>query len=365
MPNKLTNYQCPNCNGPLKYDPKLQKLKCDQCGSTFTIEQITAQFAEQNAEAVSVDDAAAQAGAAETLQWSAEEASHMRAYNCPSCGAQLITDDTTAATACPYCGNPTVIPSQFEGSYKPDWIIPFRKQKKDATDAIRQFYKGKPFLPKTFSEENHIEEIKGVYVPFWMYDGSAYANMQYHGTRMETYHQGDDIVTITSHYQVGRQGTINYQKVPADASSKMPNDLMDSIEPFDYNDIKPFSMSYLPGFLANRYDETYQQNENRADTRVKNTAIEKISETLIGYSSLIPQVQDVSIHPGLVHYAFLPVWLLSTKYHGKVYLFAMNGQTGKMVSDNLPLDFGKMILTFLILTLIIAVIAWFLVGMLL
>ena len=39
-------------------------------------------------------------------------------------------------------------------------------------------------------------------------------------------------------------------------------------------------------------------------------------------------------------YVMLPVWLLYTKYHGKDYLFGMNGQTGKMVG-NLPLSVGK------------------------
>jgi len=171
------------------------------------------------------------------------------------------------------------------------------------------------------------------------------------------------MVTVTEHYQIGRQGDVTFDKIPADASSTMPDELMDAIEPFDYNDIKNFELSYLPGFLANRYDVDSESDAQRADTRMKNTTIDSLRSTIIGYEGLIPQVENVSIQPGLVHYAFLPVWLLSTKYRGKNYLFALNGQTGKMVSDDLPVDWGKFFLTFIIIAVVIGAAAWFLIGM--
>ena len=363
MPEQLTNYQCPNCKAPLHFDPSIQKLKCDSCGSEFTIEEITAAFAEKNQEAVSIDDAKAQAKASETLQWSEEEAKHLRAYSCPSCGAQLVTDETTAATSCPYCGNPTVVPAQFSGSLKPDYLIPFKYEKEQAVDALKGFYKGKPFLPSKFSAQNHIEEIKGLYVPFWLYDGTANGNLQYHATRVTSFSRGDDLVTVTEHYQVGRQGDVDFDNIPADASSTMPDELMDAIEPFDYSEMKPFALSYLPGFLANRYDVDSNADASRADTRMKNTTVDQLRSTIVGYASLLPQVENVSIEPGMVHYAFLPVWLLSTKYNGKNYLFAMNGQTGKMVSDDLPVDWVKFFVTFLLIAVILGVIAWFVIGM--
>lgn len=363
MPEQITNYQCPNCKAPLHFDPTLQKLKCDSCGSTFTIEEITAAFAEKNQKAVSVDQAKAQAEQAETMQWSEEEAKHLRAYKCPSCGAQLVTDETTAATSCPYCGNPTVIPSQFADDLRPDSIIPFRNTKEEAVSVLKKFYQGKPFLPSQFSKMNHIEEIKGMYVPFWLYDGSAFGNLQYQGTRVTTITRGDDMVTTTEHYQIGRQGNISFDRLPADASSTMPDELMDAIEPFDYSEMCNFSLSYLPGFLANRYDVDSEKDADRANERMKNTAIDSLRATIIGYTGLVPEQENVSIEPGLVHYAFLPVWLLSTQYNGKNYLFAMNGQTGKMVSDDLPIDWVKFFVYFAIMTAVFGLILWFLLGM--
>ena len=343
MPDQVTNYQCPSCGGPLHFDTQLQKLKCDYCGSVFTNAEIAEVFKEKNEQAEAVgfetqDDS--------TLQWTEEEAEKLRAYSCPSCGAQLICDETTAATSCPYCGNPTVVPAQFKGALKPDYIIPFKLDKKQAVERLQSYYKGKPLLPSAFSNNNHIEEIKGVYVPFWLYDGAADADMAFHATRTHSRHEGDYLVTVTEHFQVNRQGTVAFNMVPADGSSKMPNELMDAIEPYNYNELVEFEMAYLPGYLADRYDLTADDEADRADARMKNSAIKAIRATISGYESLIPDREAVHIIPDRVHYAFLPVWLLSTNWNGQNYLFAMNGQTGKYVGD-LPVDKGKMILYFL------------------
>ena len=143
---------------------------------------------------------------------------------------------------------------------------------------------------------------------------------------------------------------MEFNKVPADASSKMPDILMDSIEPFNYSEMVPFQMSYLPGYLADKYDVSSEEDASRADVRMKNSAISEISRTVSGYSGLVTESQQVNIIPNRVHYAFLPVWMLSTRWNGKNYIFAMNGQTGKMVGD-LPIDKGKVILYFLLITL--------------
>lgn len=343
MSDEMTVYQCPHCNGPLHFDSKLQKLKCDSCGSEYTTQEIDDLFSKKNAEAVQESSQIKNMG-----EWNESEKENLRAYNCPACGARLITDASTGATSCPYCGNPTIIPSQFEKAYRPDYIIPFQLKKEDAISKIKDFYKGMPFLPKAFSEENHIEEIKGVYVPFWLYDSKADGHIRAHCTRMHTHREGDYEVTRTSHYLVIRDGNLRFEKVPADGSSKMPDDFMDSIEPYDLNALVPFQLSYLPGFLADRYDVDYKETESRADLRMKNTTLDELRSTIIGYTSVLPEDEHVQLQPGNVSYALLPVWLLSTRYHDKTYLFAMNGQTGKMIADNMPKDAKKIVLTFVL-----------------
>lgn len=363
MPAQITNYQCPACGGPLHFDSETQKLKCDYCGSVFTPAEITEYYQDKN-DIAEAEGAETKEDTAEVLQWSEEERKHLRAYSCPSCGAQLICDENTAATSCPYCGNPTVVPAQFSGALRPDYVIPFKLNKNQAIEKLSSYYGGKPLLPSAFSKDNHIQEIKGVYVPFWLYDGEADVDLTFHGTRVHTHTRGDDIITVTEHYRIEREGTVQFNKVPADASSKMPDDLMDSIEPYDYNEMVPFEMSYLPGYLADKYDISSEQNENRVDTRMKNTAISEISKSVVGYGSVMPEHQQVHIIPEHVHYAFLPVWMLSTQWNGQNYIFAMNGQTGKMVGD-LPVDNKKFILYFIAIAAVVAFAVYMIAGMLL
>ena len=356
MASQITNYKCPACTAPLHFVGASGKLECDFCGSKYDVAEIEALYADKEAKAVEAAkqaDAKAEQNRKKMADMAADgwdtsglnsdwgaEADGMKAYSCPSCGAELICDETTAATSCPYCGNPTVVPGQFSGALKPDYVIPFKLSKEDAVAALKNHYKGKPLLPKAFTNGNHIEEIQGVYVPFWMFDGQAEGSVDYEGLITHVYESGDYEITETEHYNVHRGGSIAFEKVPVDASSKMPDDHMDSIEPYDYAGLKPFSTAYLPGFLADKYDVTVEDSHDRADGRCSASLEGALRRTTTQYDSCVPLRQDIRLRRGKVHYALLPVWMLHTKWNGKDFLFAMNGQTGKLVGD-LPTDMGK------------------------
>ena len=361
MPTQVTTYQCPACTGPLHYSAKSGKLECDYCDSSFDVAEIEALYARKEAEAAAAKQAAdakaeaAQAAKAEAAEaaaasggwdtsdlsrdWGAE-ADGLRVYSCPSCGAELICDQSTAATACPYCGNPAIVPGQFSGALRPDYILPFRLSKDDAVQALRAHYKGKPFLPRSFTSANHIEQIQGVYVPFWLFDGGAEGAASYRASNTNVFETGDYEITETRHYHVVRAGSLAFEKIPVDASSKMPDDHMDSIEPFDYAQLRPFSTAYLPGYLADKYDVTIDDSRDRADTRCRETLAQALRDTVTGYGACVTEREDIALRRGKVHYALLPVWMLSTKWRGQDFLFAMNGQTGKLVGD-LPTDRGR------------------------
>ena len=345
MASQVTNYQCPACTGPLHFDSATGKMKCDYCGTIYELAEIEAMYAEKEkaAEEAMKEEEGKEPdpceAAAAGMDWG-DDADGMRAYSCPSCGAQLICDETTAATSCPYCGNPTVVPGQFGGTKRPDYVIPFKLTKENAEAALKAHYKGKVLLPNSFKSANHIREIKGVYVPFWLFDAEAYANMMYHGTRSRTYKEGDYRVTDTDHFQIHRAGTVEFAGIPVDGSSKMPNDYMDSIAPYNYEELREFSTAYLPGFLADKYDETSQEVADRARRCCENSALNCIRATVSGYETVTTVSNQVNITEKNVKYALMPVWVLSTRWNGQNYLFAMNGQTGKMVGD-LPVDRGK------------------------
>ena len=351
MATQITNYQCPACMGPLHFVGESGRLECDYCGSNFNVAEIEALYKEKEQKAAkAAEDTENAPETKDGSEWDVSglnedwgaDAEGMRTYSCPSCGAELLCEATTAATSCPYCGNPTVVPGQFSGILKPDYVLPFKLSKEDAIKALKKHYLKKPLLPSTFSKANHLEEIKGVYVPFWMYDGKASGSAQFHATQVHTYTSGDYEITETSHYDVRRAGSLGFEKIPVDASSKMPDDYMDSIEPYDYSDLKPFSTAYLPGFLADKYDVSVEDSRERADKRCVGSLSCALKGTVSGYTTCNETSRDIHLKRGKVHYALLPVWLLNTKWEGKDFLFAMNGQTGKLVG-NLPVSTKRVI----------------------
>ncbi len=347
MPEQITQFKCPSCTGPLNFLAASGLMECEYCGAKFKPEEIEALYQEKTDKAEANFTQEAEVAEAEG-QWDVSEMSDdwgkdgagMRAYNCTSCGAELVCDGTTAATICPYCGNNAIVPGQFSGVLKPDVVLPFKLDKAQAIAALKKHYSGKWLLPKAFSQANHIEEIQGVYVPFWLYHAQVDADCSYHGTNSRTYTSGSYEVTETDHFRVQRQGVVTFDGVPVDGSKKMENSYMDSLEPFDYSQLQPFSTAYLSGYVADRYDEDADQCAERADTRCKNSAIAAMRADITGYQSLTMSGSQTKLHRGKVRYALLPVWVLHTKWQEKSYLFMMNGQTGKFVGD-LPVDKRK------------------------
>lgn len=264
----------------------------------------------------------------------------MGVYTCKSCGGELVCDENTAATACPFCGNPIVLTGRLSGDLKPDYVIPFKLDKKAAEAALRNHMKGKRLLPNLFRSENRISEVKGVYVPFWLFDADADAHIRYHATRIRTWSDRDYDYTETQHYAILRSGDLSFTHVPVDGSSRMPNDLMESIEPFDFSSAVDFQTAYLSGYLADRYDVNADDSIGRANERVKKSTESVFASTVVGYHTVVPESTSVRLANGRVHYALYPVWLLNTVWNGKTFSFAMNGQTGKFVGD-LPVDKGK------------------------
>ena len=353
MASQITNYKCPACTGPLHFVGASGMLECDFCGAKYDVAQIEAMYAEKEAAAVAATEKAEKKAEANRQkladmeaqgwdtsglnnEWGAE-ADGMKAYSCPSCGAELICDASTAATSCPYCGNPTVLGGKLSGKLKPEYILPFKMDKNAAIAQLTKYYKGKAFLPKAFKSQNHIAEIQGVYVPFWLYDAKADARGRYEGQNSESPREGDYMVTTTQHYDVRREGSADFAKVPVDGSSKMPNTHMDAIEPFDYGDLKPFSTAYLPGYLADRYDEDADACAERAYRRMYNSTADALHATTGGYSEIHPISENINVDMTHAHYALLPVWMLHTRWKDKDFLFAMNGQTGRLIGD-LPVD---------------------------
>lgn len=332
----LQEYKCPCCGGAVSFDSGLQKMKCPYCDKEFEIDALKAM---DETKAADADDEMHWNNKESGAEWNGAEAEGMRVYICNSCGGEIVCDETTAATSCPYCDNPVVVRGNVSGMLRPELVIPFKLDKKAAIEALSNHLKGKKILPKIFRKKNHIEEVKGIYVPFWLFSADVDADIRYKGTKVRYWSDSNYNYTETKHYSIYRSGSVGFKNIPVDGSSKMADDLMDSIEPFDLSEGVDFNTAYLAGYFADKYDVDAEQSIERANSRIKRSAEDVLRNTVSGYNTVSTDSSSVKLYNGSSRYALLPVWILNTTWKNKKFTFAMNGQTGKFVG-NLPVDRG-------------------------
>ncbi|MBO4915496.1 MAG: hypothetical protein J5449_09850 [Oscillospiraceae bacterium] len=330
------SFKCPCCTAALSFSGSTGELTCEYCGASFTVEQAKAAQEAEKEDAASSD-----------MTWSStsptlitDENGKVSGYRCSSCGAEMVADEKTAATECPYCGNNAIISQSFDGMYRPDLVVPFTVDRKKAQQALREFYRGKKLLPRSFTDGNRIENMTGLYVPFWLMSCHASGSVTFEGTKSKYWDDANFSYEKTDSYRVVRSGEMDFRHIPVDASTKMDNDTMDSLEPYDTSKGVAYDAAYFSGYLADRFDVTAQQAQPRASERVLSTFRDKMDEAAReGYDTITQKSEAIRISGTKTEYAMLPVWMLSTKFEGKTYSFAMNGQTGQ-VAGSLPVDKG-------------------------
>lgn len=311
--DSVKGYKCKNCGGGLEFDPASQKWKCDYCFSEFDKHEIETE--------TPLED---------SLKESMPE---LDSYHCTSCGAELIADSTTSATFCLYCRNHSIIKSRFSGKFKPKNLIPFKITKEQAEEIYKKWINKRIFAPKEFKKKEEIEKITGIYAPFWLFNCKGDGMISGEGTRTRTWTSGNYKYTQTKYYKVFRRGNAEYQKVPVDASKKLDDKFMHMIEPYNYNDLTDFSMKYMSGFMAEKYDVEASEAEGVMKARVGKYLEQRLKETVNGYSSFVTHEKKVSLSDIREEYSMLPIYLLNNKYKGKDHIFIVNGQTGKVVGD--------------------------------
>ena len=187
----LLHDEIPDTIQSITFDSTTQNMLCPYCGTQFDVQTLASYDTELKSD--TGDDMQWQTAG---TQWHPAETAGLISYICNSCGGEIVGDSNTAATACPFCDNPVLIPSRFSGDLRPDLVIPFRVDKEQAKAALRNHYKGKLLLPRVFKDENHIDEIKGIYVPFWLFDANAKASIRYKATRHRTWSDAHYIYTV-------------------------------------------------------------------------------------------------------------------------------------------------------------------------
>ena len=354
-------HKCPNCNATLEFDIESGMVECRFCGSRFDVNSLITEAGRSDAQGQTAPQASqeqpggnnvpdvlggTQAETASDAHQYAEfdwgeykkqldrrDLTGTTVYLCNTCGAEVVVSSTTAASKCPYCDNNLIVTENVSSGLRPNGIIPFKITPKDLPRRVREFYKGRKLLPRNFFSDNKMNSVQGVYVPFWLYDCHLDGVMTLKGTHSTSTRSGDYRYTTTETFNLERDAEMQFRRIPVDGSIRMPDDLMDSIEPFDYSEMVDFNSGYLTGFVADRFDSDPDDCLPRVSRRVENSSIELLRETITNYSDVSLKSNLMKITNSSVKYVMLPVYLFTCKYAGKQYQYAVNGQTGKVVGE--------------------------------
>lgn len=333
---EASSYVCPNCGAPMEFDSETQKMICSHCNHMMTVEELQEHY-DKIDEAFPEDNE----GGGVYGEFEMEERNgDFKVYRCQGCGAEILTDEHTAATFCSFCGRPSLMEDRLTGALLPEYVIPFKIKKESAVEIYKKWTKKGLLTPSMLKSRAAIDKITGIYVPFWLFDYNADMKMRARCTNVRRKVSGDYEYIYTDHFVADREVETEYLKIPADASEKMPDDIMDKLEPFMYNELEPFEMPYLSGFYAEKYNYKSDEMASRVENRVRNYIFEAARHTITGYSTVSVTNQHVRLGRKKASYALFPVWILNYTYKGKNYLFALNGQTGKIVADR-PISRSK------------------------
>lgn len=341
-------YKCPNCDGGLTFDPASQKYHCEYCLSDFTQEELDEMQPDSARE--EADSAREEADSAREEADSAREEAEAEPiqsgavlYTCPSCGAQIVTDHTTAATFCYYCHNPVVLAGRLEGKFTPDYVIPFQIDRKKAEEIFSQWIGRKRYVPEAFYNKKQIESMSGVYFPYWLYSCRVDGELDAQGQLLRVWDTAGMRYTETKIYDIKRQGTMEVDHVARNGLRKANRRLVDGVLPYRMKEKKGFSMGYLSGFMAENRDMEKDQFVGEVQEEVKQFALQSLRDQTGSYSGMQVKRSEAGIRDEEWSYALLPVWTLTynDKAKGQIYYFALNGQTGK-VCGKLPVDNKKL-----------------------
>ena len=312
-------YECPNCAANLKFDIPSQQLKCDYCGTMMN----PYDFQKER----------------DVLETTVEEEDYeVTVFRCPQCGGELLSDDTTVATFCCFCGGSTILDSRIDRKMRPRQIIPFQKTKEDCRNAYAKLLHRAFFAPDELKDKDYIERFLPIYMPYWVYNFEKEEHVAFTGKQSER--SGDYV--ITKYYKIESDVQSKYKGITFDAASSFPDELSNAIAPFEWREARAFTPSFLSGFYADAGDVGAQVYQEDARALVQQDMCDKMQQEKMCREYELGGDFIEAMSPGRMQQEFvmLPVWFLTYRKKERVTYVAVNGQTGKAAGD-IPVDKGK------------------------
>lgn len=291
-------------------------------------------------------------------------------FKCSSCGAEIIVDtDESMQSRCHWCRNVLSVNEQIPNGAVPDVILPFKLQKEEAIELIKEFVsKRKFFANRTFLKEFNPENVMGVYLPYLVIDTVANIDLSGEGqvetdryevrvgtdskgrAQYETRYAADTYSVHWNFDLLVKHLTIESSSTRLDQDvTKNTNNIINSIMPFDVENAVKYDANYLSGFSSEKRDTNIEMLEEFVKTQNQDLARHSVvNEVNQKYDRGVRwEKEEIETHGQRWYSAYFPVWLYSyqeVKKNGEKFLHyvAVNARTGETMGS-VPLNNKKLL----------------------
>ncbi|MCB1754717.1 MAG: primosomal protein N' (replication factor Y) - superfamily II helicase [Gammaproteobacteria bacterium] len=342
-----SRFPCEQCGALLKYDIGTTDLKCSYCGHSNTIVNSSEPILEYN-----IHHALRELERAKILD------PEITVVRCNTCAAEFDLDPNSHAGECPYCGTTVVTGTGHVKPIKPKALLPFAISADQARDSYKKWLSGLWFAPnalKKYARED--QKLNGVYIPYWTYDSST--QTAYTGQRGDVYYVRQSYTAVVNGRQVRQTRMVpkirwtpvsgrthrHFDDVLVGASRSLPRQIMDWLQPWDLENLIPYTEAYLSGFNSEIYQVDLDEGFNRARQIMDNAIRSDVARAIGGDQQQIHSVNTQHSETTFKH-VLLPLWSAAFRFRGKTYRFVVNGRNGKTRGER-PWSFIKISLAVL------------------
>jgi len=326
-------WPCNTCGADLRYAPGATELVCDHCGARQPIPE------PPPAKTRRLNEIDLARGLADDLP--ATQMEQVRITPCPSCGAQVEFKGATHATECPFCATPVVIGTGEERRIKPQAVLPFALDERQAREAMNTWLGSLWFAPNGLQDyARKGRALSGLYVPFWTFDAATRSH--YSGARGDHYYESRTVTrngrTETEQVRktrwTRRSGWVarSFDDVLVLASTSLPRNYTDGLQPWDLSALQPWQEDYLAGFTAEGYTVALADGHAIGREVMADVIRQDVRDDIGGDEQRIDDI-DTDWKDETFKHVLLPIWMAAYKYRGKSYRFVVNGQTGKVQGE--------------------------------
>lgn len=348
-------HACPACGAQAEWNPAKQLLLCPFCGaeSPYAGHKAGGAVAELDLVAMLRDLPAEQRG------WDTDR----RSVQCQSCKAVMVFDAARVGRNCEFCGSPALVDyAELQSPIRPQSLLPFKLSQNDVRDRMKRWYAGRWFAPNAFKHKSLVDQLHGLYVPYWTFDAEVHCEWQaeagYYYYTTETYRdsKGNTQTRQVRHTRwESAAGAIDhfFDDEPVPATTGVDHGLLRQVEPFPTKELVPYDTAFLSGFVVERYQINLETAVS-ASLAQMHAALEQLAAREVpGDTHRNLQIQPHYSAQTFKH-TLLPIWLLTYTYSRKTYNVIANGYTGN-IAGNYPKSVWKILFAVLAATIIVLI----------